>query len=126
MSSDAPLSEAEWSVLDLLLMRSYYEDEVGLYVWGELDEAALADAQKAIASLIRRGFVEVYEARWERGGLWTGEPLPTREALARVAQREVWGTGNQAEDLKKPHLRVLATERGRNAFPPFRDVAKPS
>ena len=126
MSSDAALSESEWSVLDLLLMRSYYEDDVGLYAWGEMNEAALADAQSAMLSLIRRGFVEVYEAWWERGCLWTGKPLLIEEALARVAQREAWGTGNHAADLQKPHLRVLTTERGRNAFPPFRDIVNPS
>jgi hypothetical protein len=126
VSSDATLSESEWSVLDLLLIRSYYEDEVGLYAWGHMNEAAFGDAQGAMISLVRRGFVEIYEAWWERGCLGTGGPLPIDEALARVAQREAWGTGNQAEDLQKPHLRVLTTERGRNAFPPFRDIAKPS
>jgi hypothetical protein len=45
VSADSPLTDAEWRILDDLLMKTYYEDDVGLYAWGDKGEEALADAQ---------------------------------------------------------------------------------
>jgi hypothetical protein len=132
MTEPPSLTEAEIAALRVLLEESYWEDEVGLYIWGEKGEAAVEEARRAMMSLVRRGYIDVYEASWRDpaparrvapthdlaslGVLETSGPLPQAEALKRLEKRAEWGTGDQRHDIAQPHLRVLATDQGRRAF----------
>ena len=84
---------------------------MGLYVW-----YGQSEAKTALLNLVRKGYAQIYEARWVRGGLETMDPREHEPAMAALNACASWGTGDQLADARRGHLRVRVTHLGRRAF----------
>jgi hypothetical protein len=100
------------SVRTVLGVRTYWRDDVGLYVW--VSQGRFDEAEVAMTSLLRKGYVAIYRSADARSA--RSEPLTDEGAALAISDRRNWGTGDQQTDMVREHLRVKTTEAGRLTF----------